>query len=46
MTASAAQKSILAASQTNGIPASVTVKLEAGARAGDLLRIVVKSRAD
>ena len=42
----AAQVSILAAAQINGIPAKVSVELEAGARACDLVRIVVKSRAD
>ena len=43
MTEIAAQLSILAAAQINGIPTNVSVELGAGATAGDVVGVVVKS---
>lgn len=43
MTEIAAQLSILAAAQLNGIPTNVSVELGEGATAGDVVRVVVKS---
>ena len=43
MTEIAAQLSILAAAQINGIPTNVSVELGVGATAGDVVRVVVKS---
>ena len=43
MTEIAAQLSILAAAQINGIPTNVSVELGQGATAGDVVRVVVKS---
>ena len=43
MTEIAAQLSILAAAQINGIPTNVSVELGEGATAGDVVRVVVKS---
>lgn len=43
MTEIAAQLSILAAAQINGIPTNVNVELGEGATAGDVVRVVVKS---
>jgi len=42
MTEIAAQLSILAAAQINGIPTNVSVELGQGATAGDVVRVVVK----
>ena len=43
MTEIAAQLSILAAAQINGIPTNVSVELGQGATAGEIVNIVVKS---
>ena len=43
MTEIAAQLSILAAAQLNGIPTNVSVELGEGATAGDVVGVVVKS---
>jgi hypothetical protein len=43
MTEIAAQLSILAAAQLNGIPTNVSVELGVGATAGDVVRVVVMS---
>ena len=43
MTEIAAQLSILAAAQINGIPTNVSVELGEGATAGDVVGVVVKS---
>ena len=42
MTEIAAQLSILAAAQINGIPTNVSVELGEGATAGDVVRVVVR----
>jgi len=42
MTEIAAQLSILAAAQINGIPTNVSVELGQGATAGDVVGVVVK----
>ena len=43
MTEIAAQLSILAAAQINGIPTNVSVELGVGATAGDVVEVVVKN---